>query len=168
MNGEPKTLVAASTPSAVKTEPAPLREPMVNSAVNVDKTTEETDPSSGTEQAAAEPKTADVNVSERPWQEVVRRNMFAAGGGMTIAKSIKLSAITEDIKGVRQAWFRNLQQGPTQMVDLGQTFNQGPLSATVDELHDEYAILLIDGDRVRVQIGQAIADGVALARPAKL
>jgi hypothetical protein len=168
MNGEPKTLVAASTPSAVQTEPAPLSEAIVNSAVNVDKTTEETDPSLGTEQAATEPKTTDVNVSERPWQEVVRRNMFAAGGGMTIAKSVKLSAITEDIKGVRQAWFRNLQQGPTQMVDLGQTFNQGQLSATVDELHDEYAILLIDGDRVRVQIGQAIADGVALVRPAKL
>jgi len=45
-------------------------------------------------------------VVERPWQDIVKRNMFAAGGGMTVAKSIKLSAITEDVKGRKQAWFR--------------------------------------------------------------
>jgi hypothetical protein len=117
----------------------------------------------------AEPTTTPpvAEIVERPWQEVVRRNMFAAGGGMTIAKSLKLSAITEDITGVRQAWFRSVQPGPTQMVDLGQMLNQGPLVAKVVELNDDYAILQIDGELVRIQIGQVIADGVALVRVVK-
>ena len=108
-----------------------------------------------------------AEIVERPWQEVVRRNMFAAGGGMTIAKTLKLSAITEDVKGVRQAWFRSVQPGPTQMVDLGQMLNQGPLVAKVVELNDDFAILQIDGELVRIQIGQVIADGVALVRVVK-
>jgi hypothetical protein len=100
--------------------------------------------------------------SERPWQEIVKRNMFAAGGGMTVAKTLKLSAITEDAQGVRQAWFRLTQAGSTQIIDQGKTLSQGPLAAEVIEVGEEHAVLLIDGDRVRVQIGQVIADGVAL------
>lgn len=108
--------------------------------------------------------TTDQPTVERPWQDIVKRNMFAAGGGMTVAKSIKLSAITEDVKGVKQAWFRQVGAGATQIVDQGKNLSQGPLLAKVIELDDEHAILLIDGDRVRVQIGQVLADGMALVQ----
>lgn len=107
---------------------------------------------------------AAAEVVERPWQDIVKRNMFAAGGGMTVAKSIKLSAITEDVKGMKQAWFRQVGANGTQIVDQGKSFSQGPLVAKVVELGEEHAILLIEGDRVRVQIGQVLADGVALVQ----
>lgn len=113
--------------------------------------------------AAAE-QVAAVPMVERPWQDIVKRNMFAAGGGMTVAKSIKLSAITEDVKGVKQAWFRQVGAAATQIVDQGKSLSQGPLMAKVIELGEEHAILLIDGDRVRVQIGQVLADGMALVQ----
>jgi hypothetical protein len=109
-------------------------------------------------------KVAAAPMVERPWQDIVKRNMFAAGGGMTVAKSIKLSAITEDVKGIKQAWFRQVGAASTQIVDQGKSFSQGPLVAKVVELGEEHAILLIDGDRVRVQIGQVLADGVALVQ----
>lgn len=101
-------------------------------------------------------------VQERPWQEIVKRNVFAAGGGMTVAKSLKLSAITADARGVKQAWFRSLNGGGTQIIDQGNQLNQGPLTATVAELEDDQAILVIEGDRVRLQVGQVIADGFAI------
>ena len=101
-------------------------------------------------------------VQERPWQEIVKRNVFAAGGGMTVAKSLKLSAITADARGVKQAWFRSLNGGGTQIIDQGNQLNQGPLTATVAELEDDQAILVIEGDRVRLQVGQVIADGLAI------
>ncbi len=164
LDNKPQTLVAASTPSPENTEtPLPV-DSVATSAPTSENTSEANASSGGEEPPIIESTSTAEEFNERPWQEVVRRNMFAAGGGMTIAKSVKLSAITEDIKGVKQAWFRNLQQGPTQMVDLGQSFNQGPLAAKVVELNDQHAILLIDGDRVRVQIGQVLADGVALVR----
>ncbi|MDP1564568.1 MAG: hypothetical protein Q8M16_24570 [Pirellulaceae bacterium] len=162
VNAEPNTLINANIPA------------VANSETSRDDIAEASPPANLNDSVATnppvvvEPAPPTAEVIERPWHEVVRRNMFAAGGGMTIAKAVKLSAITEDIKGVKQAWFRNTQQGPTQVVDLGQTFNQGALSAQVMELNDEHAILQIDGDQVRVQIGQVIADGVALVRAGKL
>ncbi len=89
---------------------------------------------------------------------------------MTVAKTLKLSAITEDAQGVKQAWFRTTSPGATnnasatQIIDQGKTLNQGSLSAKVMELSDDHAVLLIEGDRVRVNIGQVIADGVALVK----
>lgn len=162
VNTEPNTLINANIPAVANTDP-----PQDESAETIPPANlNESDVVNPPVVIEAAPPAAEV--IERPWQEVVRRNMFAAGGGMTIAKTVKLSAITEDIKGIKQAWFRNTQQGPTQVVDLGQTFNQGALSAQVMELNDEHAILQIDGERVRVQIGQVIADGVALVRTGKL
>ena len=81
---------------------------------------------------------------------------------MTVAKSLKLSAITADARGVKQAWFRSLNGGGTQIINQGNQLNQGPLTATVAELEDDQAILVIEGDRVRLQVGQVIADGFAI------
>ncbi|MBL8890339.1 MAG: hypothetical protein JNL67_10200 [Planctomycetaceae bacterium] len=156
---EPTPVLTTHTPSADTSENSERAETTSTATIGSPPNSSESNDLSNDESIVMAPP-----VIERPWQEVVRRNMFAAGGGMTVAKSVKLSAITEDVKGVKQAWFRNVQQGPTQMVDLGRSFSQGALSATVIELHDEYAILQIEEDRVRVQIGQVIADGVALVR----
>jgi hypothetical protein len=170
VTADPSPRIAAHTPATIDTPAIVLDTAVLDTTPSRENGAEKnsTPPDDQATGVAADVKTGvetgppAADVVERPWQEVVRRNMFSAGGGMTIAKSVKLSAITEDAKGVKQAWFRNLQQGPTQTINLGQTLSQGPLSAKVIELTDEAAILQIEGDRVRVQIGQVIADGVAI------
>ncbi|GEM_PF-1721642 len=101
-------------------------------------------------------------VNEKPWDQIVKRNVFAAGGGMKIAAGITLSAITQDSTGTKQAWFRVANPARTQIIDQGQTFQQGVLAAKVLRLEDDLAIIQIEGSNCRVRIGQSLADGIAL------
>lgn len=161
----PNPVVSASTSESENTMDQGTSESADNPIARTSESTSEA--SGGTTvsgASATEVSGTSQTTVERPWQDIVKRNMFAAGGGMTVAKSIKLSAITEDVKGVKQAWFRQVGAGATQIVDQGKNFSQGPLLAKVIELDDEHVILLIDGDRVRVQIGQVLADGMALVQ----
>lgn len=99
---------------------------------------------------------------EQPWQSIVKRNFFQAGGGMQIASQVSLSAITQDVDGTQQVWFRVNSPRRTEIVNRGESFRQGVLAARVLETATDHAILQIEGSRVRVKIGQPLANGTVV------
>lgn len=104
-----------------------------------------------------------ATTTESPsYENIVKRNIFQAGGGMKLAQQITLSAVTQNADGMQQAWFRVQQPRRTEIVDQGQVFRQGVISAKVLEANQDQAILELEGARVRVRIGQTLASGVVL------
>lgn len=104
-----------------------------------------------------------ANSNQTPgYDNIVKRNIFQAGGGMKLAQQITLSAVTQNVDGTQQAWFRIQQPRRTEIVDQGQVLRQGVISAKVLEANQDQAILEMEGARVRVRIGQTLASGVVL------
>ena len=81
---------------------------------------------------------------------------------MQIASQVSLSAITQDVDGTQQVWFRVNSPRRTEIVNRGESFRQGVLAARVLETATDHAILQIEGSRVRVKIGQPLANGTVV------
>lgn len=98
--------------------------------------------------------------SDRPWRSIVKRNLFAAGGGMTIAQSITLSAITQDKQGQVEAWFQVGKSPAARIVSLGETLREGVLEVQVQGVADNAIIVTIEGESFKVRLGQTIAEAM--------
>ena len=57
----------------------------------------------------------------RDYQFISRRNFFGRGGTQTAWKEISLTAVTSDVRGVGEAWFKVAQEQDVRILQIGQS-----------------------------------------------
>lgn len=93
------------------------------------------------------------------YQPLVRRNLFDSGRGAQVAKKVQFTAVTRNRDGTSQAWFRIAPSGKTQILSAGQPLNCPGLEVLVLEVLPAATILSLDGERIRLRVGQRLAEG---------
>ncbi len=101
-----------------------------------------------------------ASATREDYQPLVRRNLFDSGGGEA-AKKVQFTAVTRNRDGSAQAWFRVAPGGKTQILSAGQALNCPGLEVLVLEALPAATILSMDGERIRVQVGQRLAEGTS-------
>ena len=101
-----------------------------------------------------------ASATREDYQPLVRRNLFDSGGGEA-AKKVQFTAVTRNRDGSAQAWFRVAPGGKTQILSAGQALNCPGLEVLVLEVLPAATILSMDGERIRVQVGQRLAEGTS-------
>ncbi len=96
----------------------------------------------------------------RDYQLIARRNFFGRGGTRTAWKQISLSAVTSDVHGMGEAWFKVTDQSNTVMLPVGQSLARSSFDVLVVSLDDSSATVSVDGQLYRISIGQTLADAV--------
>lgn len=96
----------------------------------------------------------------RDYQFIARRNFFGRQGAESAWRQIELSAITSDVRGVLEAWFRVGTDRQTRVLQVGQVLTMPSFDVRVEKLEDTHAVIAIDGQPYRVAIGQSLADAV--------
>ena len=101
-----------------------------------------------------------ASATREDYQPLVRRNLFDSGGGEA-AKKVQFTAVTRNRDGSAQAWFRVAPGGKTQILSADQALNCPGLEVLVLEVLPAATILSMDGERIRVQVGQRLAEGTS-------
>jgi Tfp pilus assembly protein PilO len=101
---------------------------------------------------------------ERDYQLIARRNFFGRGGTQSAWKEISLSAITFDVQGVGEAWFKVAGEAGTVMLQADGTLTRPSFDVVVVQLDEVAAIVQVDGQLYRIAIGQTLADAVPVAQ----
>ncbi|MBB76194.1 MAG: hypothetical protein CMJ75_16930 [Planctomycetaceae bacterium] len=102
-----------------------------------------------------------ASATREEYQPLVRRNLFDSGRGAETAKKIQFTAVTRNRDGTSQAWFRIAPSGKTQILSAGQPLNCPGLEVRVLEVLPAATILSLDGERIRVRIGQRLVEGTS-------
>ena len=99
---------------------------------------------------------AQTNV--RDYQFISRRNFFGQGGAASAWKDIELTAVTFDVHGVGEAWFKVGAERETRILPVGQVLAMPSFDLRVVKLDEVEAIVDVDGQLLRMAIGQSLAD----------
>ena len=102
-----------------------------------------------------------ASAKREDYQPLVRRNLFNSGGGAEAANKVQFTAVTRNRDGTSQAWFRIAPGGKTQILSAGQPLNCPGLEVLVLEVLPAATILSVDGERIRLQVGQRLAEGTS-------
>jgi hypothetical protein len=94
----------------------------------------------------------------RDYQLIARRNFFGRDGAESAWRQIELSAITSDVRGTFEAWFRVGTEKQTRILQIGQAIAMPSFDLSVEELEETSAVVRVDGDRFRLAIGQSLAE----------
>ena len=100
------------------------------------------------------------------YQSLVRRNVFDSGRGARAAKQIRFTAVTRNRNGTSEAWFRIDPSGKTQILSAGQPLSYPGLEILVLQVIPGAAVVSVDGERIRLRVGQRLSEGTA--EPTKL
>ncbi len=100
----------------------------------------------------------------RDYQLIARRNFFGRGGTHSAWKQIRLSAVTSDVRGVGEAWFKVADLSNTVMLPVGQSLARSSFDILVVSLDDSSATVSVDGQLYRIAIGQSLADAVPVTK----
>lgn len=98
--------------------------------------------------------------SARDYQLIARRNFFASGG----TQRIQLSAVTADVRGFGQAWFKLAGQRGTEILQVGESLSRASfevLVVAVDETSGT-ATVNVGGQLYSLSVGQNLADAAPL------
>ncbi len=101
----------------------------------------------------------------RDYQFIARRNFFGRGGTQTAWKEISLSAVTTDVRGLGEAWFKVAQERDTRILQVGQALNMSSFDVLLVSLDETGATVNVDGQLYRLAIGQTLADAAQVAQP---
>jgi hypothetical protein len=96
------------------------------------------------------------------YQPLVRRNVFGAGDADAAAKSTVLTAITSDVSGVREAWFRVGKAGQTRVLRAGDTLAIDMLAARLLDIGLDGVMLELEGQQRTLTIGKSLAEASPL------
>lgn len=88
---------------------------------------------------------------------IASRNFFQTGGD-SIGRQIRLSAVTLNVRGQREAWFYNQRADHTRRLKESESLDVGALTARVVAINDKSATLIIDDQTWHVPIGATLAE----------
>ena len=91
------------------------------------------------------------------YRSIASRNLFQTGGD-SIGRQIRLSAVTLNIRGQREAWFYNKRDDHTRRLKEGEALEVGALIARVVAINDKSAALIIEDQTWHVPIGASLAE----------
>jgi hypothetical protein len=92
---------------------------------------------------------------------IVRRNVFALGGGFDPTDHTYLTSITQ-VDGEPQVWFTNRATDEVVKLRAGAQWELGPLTFHLAEVLDTDVIIEVDGERWLLSLGDKITDAHAL------
>jgi hypothetical protein len=92
---------------------------------------------------------------------IVRRNLFALGGGFDPTDHTYLTSITQ-VDGEPEVWFTNRATDEVVKLRAGAQLELGPLTFHLAEVLDTDVILEVDGERWLLSLGDKITDAHAL------
>jgi hypothetical protein len=92
---------------------------------------------------------------------IVRRNLFALGGGFDPTDQTYLTSITV-VDGVPEVWFTNRASDEVMKLRAGGNLEVGPLTFRLAEVFDTDVIIETDGERWLLSLGDKIIDAHAL------
>ena len=90
---------------------------------------------------------------------IVSRNLFVVGGNSQLALAVTLTALTKNVQGVPEAWFTIGLQQETSILRSGSVLVNGPLEAKVISIDPAAVVVDINGELLRIFVGQTLADG---------
>jgi len=96
-----------------------------------------------------------------PYSVIVRRNLFALGGGFDPSDLTYLTSITQ-VDGQPEIWFTNRATDEVVRVRAGDRLELGSLTFHLAEVHATDVIIEIDGERWLLSPGDKITDAHAL------
>jgi len=96
-----------------------------------------------------------------PYGVIVRRNLFALGGGFDPTGLTYLTSITQ-VDGQPVIWFTNRATDEVMRLRAGDHLELGPLTFRLAEVHATDVIIEIDGERWLLSPGDKIIDAQAL------
>ncbi len=91
------------------------------------------------------------------YRSIASRNLFQTGGD-SIGRQIRLSAVTLNIRGQREAWFYNKRDDHTRRLKESESLEVGALIARVVAIYDKSATVVIDDQTWHVPIGASLAE----------
>lgn len=92
---------------------------------------------------------------------IVRRNLFALGGGFDPTDHTYLTSITQ-VNGQPEVWFTNRATDEVVKLRAGARLELGPLAFRLAEVLDTDVIIETDGERWLLSLGDKITDAHAL------
>jgi hypothetical protein len=95
------------------------------------------------------------------YQSLVRRNLFRAGNVDRTAQSTVLTAITSDVRGTREAWFRVGKSGSTRVLREGDALTIDALSAEIVEIADDHVVVRWQEEPRTLTVGRSVAEAAA-------
>jgi len=96
------------------------------------------------------------------YQLIARRNFFGRGGAKSSWKQLVLTAVTTNAQGDGEAWFSVGANGETQILLVGDTLAQPSFDLRLERLDQIAAIVLVDGQPLRMTIGHSLAEAAAV------
>jgi hypothetical protein len=91
------------------------------------------------------------------YRSIAGRNLFQTGGD-SIGRQIRLSAITLNVRGQREAWFYNKRDDQTRRLREGESLEVGALIAHLIAINKKSAALIIDDQTWLLPIGASLAE----------
>ncbi len=101
----------------------------------------------------------------RDYQFIARRNFFGRGGTNSAWRQISLSAVTSDVRGVGEAWFKVTDQSATIMLQVGEALSRPSFDVIIVALDEDSATVNVEQQLYRISIGQTLADAVPVQMP---
>lgn len=92
---------------------------------------------------------------------IVRRNLFALGGGFDPTDHTYLTSVTQ-VNGEAEVWFTNRATDEVVKLRAGGRLELGPLTFRLAEVLDTDVIIEIDGERWLLSLGDKITEAYAL------
>ena len=100
------------------------------------------------------------------YQPLVHRNVFRAGDSDLATKTTVLTAITSDVQGRREIWFRIGKTGRTHVLGEDGTLTVDTVSARVIEIQPDRVIVELNGQRRSLSVGKSLAEAVPVTAEA--
>ena len=92
---------------------------------------------------------------------IVRRNLFALGGGFDPSDHTYVTSITQ-VNGEPEVWFTNRATNEVVKLRAGGRLQLGPLAFRLAEIADTDVIIETDGERWLLGLGDKLTDAYAL------
>ena len=79
--------------------------------------------------------------------------------------TVLYTAVTSDVRGVGEAWFKVTDQSGTIVLQVGQALSRPSFDVVVVGLEDDSATVTVDQQLYRLSIGQTLADALPVETP---
>jgi hypothetical protein len=89
---------------------------------------------------------------------IAQRNLFGPGGANFGWRQLTLTAVTIDARGSGQAWFAAGKSKETRILRAGEVLTIPSLTVKLLSVNDRSAIVEVDQQQYRMQIGQSLAE----------
>jgi hypothetical protein len=100
----------------------------------------------------------------RDYHLIAQRNFFGRGGTQSAWEQIRLSAVTSDIQGVEEAWFKIGSDRQTRILQVGQALSMPSFDVRLVELDATGAKVEVAEQLYHMSIGQNLAQAAHIVK----